>query len=44
MPSEKDDLVLRPRWRTRVELFNLPFEFHPTIVALVLEPESGWYL
>lgn len=44
MPPKEDDLVLCARWGTRIESFNLPFEFHPAIVTVVLEPETRGYL
>ena len=44
MPAKEDDLVLRPRWRTRVQSFDFPFKNYPAIVTIVLEPETGGYL
>lgn len=44
MPAKKDDLVLRPRWRTRMKASDLPLECHPAIIAVILEPEARGYL
>ena len=44
MSPKKDDLVLRPRRCARVKSFDLPFEFRPAIVTVVLKSETGGYL
>lgn len=40
MSSQKDDLVLRPRWRASIQLFDLPSEFNPAIDTVILEPKA----